>query len=255
MCKTTLETDPFENSVVVLKIWFRRVTSVVGNIYYIARITLIALIASSSVFVFKMPTVTSRIEFISIMLIVTNIVDLSTLEISWHELTYSVLVFAYVLISAFLIIPVLRIWTVPYDAILSCSFIKAISAICNCYRSSKKDKVSTIRSPESVERHKKRYTLKTRTSMNLPIVRQSRTSRHEMEDGNEDSVRTSILETSLGEIQETDQSENENAKDEKYDSRSFKLFIAFCIFVFSAAMLFSVGSSLNFTACELESIE
>ena len=240
--RSMLNKDAFGNSIVHFKFWFRPLTTTAGYVYFSARALLVASISSCSVFVFKMPADAGRIEFISIMLIVTNLVDPSTLDIAFHEVIYYVLIFSYVLTGVCLIVVVLRVVIIPYDRILSvCS-----KCICCRHRNAK-----TLT--------KRKNTLKTRVSSKLLTVRQARKSFHEKEDINDETEGASVemSTTHANENRETDlleQLDNEQAENDFYDRRNFRLFVGVYIFEFFVAMVYSVGSGMSISACEFEDV-
>ena len=180
--------------------------SEIGFIDFISRIVLITLISSCSVFVFKMPAdPASRIELISIVLIVTNIFDTSTLETSYMKSFYNILLCVNVVISVALIIIVLGILKIPYDSICS---------------QSRNAEMTTERI----------YTIQQRISMDLTLVRLSRRA-HRLPDREQDADEE-INGTS--ENRENGQFENELFDEERrYDGRNFVLFsvIYFTVFL------------------------
>ena len=167
---------------------------------FFIRITLVSLMASSTVYAFKMSADPNKIEFIAIMLIVTNIVDPSTLENKMNEFLYFFLISAFVLISIVIMLIVLRIWTVPYD----CIFF-----FCPCLS----DKNTTIPKTKFSKKH---------ISNRLRTLSQAR-KRPAIKDDNEQTDENSveISPMSPNENQESDQLTNELIEDEIYDRRNF----------------------------------
>ena len=238
--KSNMTKDAFGNDAVIFKMWFRRNLSVEGAVDYVSRITLVTLIAGTSVCVFKIPADSGRIELISIILIVTNIFDPNTLQTAYQKSIYNIIVFVFVLLDMSLIIIVLRVVIIPYEGILSCPGIRAISSIC-CSSGKKTTK--------------KTYSLKERGR--LPTVRQARNSHHEINEVIEETDATSADRVSLNENQETNKStqEDELAEDAIYDSRNFKLFIFIYLLVYLGGFVICVRNDIITANCESDIFE